>query len=372
MKYSELLSSTLMKRYPNPDMYPYRSWCYPQGFMLWGMKMLWEYTGDAKYYDYIILYADTHVDGNGNINKFKGNSMDDMQAGSVIAWAYGQTGAKKYKKACKTIRNAFNDYPRNSRGGFWHERGKNEMWVDGVFMGQMFLAHYGYYIGEKEYCYGESAKQLAIICELCRKGNTGLILHAIAEHKDAEWADPVTGLSPEVWSEGLGWYALILAEVLAVFDKNHPEREILITQYKQLLESLKHHQDKHTGLWHQVVDKGDRPDNWHDTAGSAMFMYSIMKAVKMNIVSRLDYGECIQKAYKGLVRKARLNDGNLVDIYDACDGLCVQESYDIYVNYIQKINAKEAVAAFLWAVTEYEWGYSKQQSANDIDFLPSI
>ena len=32
--YSELIASTVMARYPDPDDYPYRSWCYPQGFML--------------------------------------------------------------------------------------------------------------------------------------------------------------------------------------------------------------------------------------------------------------------------------------------------------------------------------------------------
>ncbi len=28
------------------------------------------------------------------------------------------------------------------------------------------------------------------------------------------WAHPITGCSPEIWSEGLGWYAMILVEVL--------------------------------------------------------------------------------------------------------------------------------------------------------------
>jgi unsaturated rhamnogalacturonyl hydrolase len=39
----------------------------------------------------------------------------------------------------------------------------------------------------------------------------------------------------------------------------------------------------------------------------------------------------------------------LVDIYSACDGVGVQSSYDRYINYKRSINAKEAVAGFLWA-----------------------
>lgn len=41
----------------------------------------------------------------------------------------------------------------------------------------------------------------------------------------------------------------------------------------------------------------------------------------------------------------------LVDIYSACDGVGIQSSYDRLINYKQSINAKEAVAGFLWATT---------------------
>ena len=58
----------------------------------------------------------------------------------------------------------------------------------------------------------------------CRKGDTGLFLHAYDERRAAAWADPATGLSPEVWSEGLGWYALILVEALDRWPQGHPGR----------------------------------------------------------------------------------------------------------------------------------------------------
>lgn len=40
----------------------------------------------------------------------------------------------------------------------------------------------------------------------------------------AEWANPKTGLSSEVSSEGLGWYALVIPETLAVLPNAHPKR----------------------------------------------------------------------------------------------------------------------------------------------------
>lgn len=354
-KLSVELAETILKRCPDPDQYPYQSWSYSQGFMLWGFIRLWEETGDKRYFDYVMRYAEEHVDADGSISGFTGVSMDDVMAGSVLVWAFVQTGHEKYRLACDSIRKVFDTYPRMSDGGFWHGSWcPQEMWVDGLFMGQMFLAKYGKYVADSEYCFSEAAKQLETIYRHCRKGNTGLLVHAWTENKKVAWADPETGCSPEVWSEGLGWYAMILVEVLSVFPESHPERAKLHEQLDQLFESLRDNQDPVTGLWCQVVDKGDLPDNWNDTSGSAMFLYAIKKSIDLGISRPEIYDPVVEKGYQGLLEKAVLNEDGLVDIYDACDGLCVQANYKIYVDYEKVVNAKEAVAACLWAATIIE------------------
>ncbi len=352
------IADTVMKRYPHADMYPYRLWCYPQGFVLWGFIRLWEDTKEQKYLDYVLDYAERSVDSEGNAYRFRGNSMDDIMAGSVLVWVYHYTGDPRMLKACRQIRAAFDDYPRTREGGFWHGRGKPQMWVDGVFMGQMFLTQYAKFIADeqdKAYCFDEAYRQMSVIYDYCRKGNTGLLLHAYCEDRAAGWADPKTGLSPEVWSEGLGWYALILAETLELFPKEHPGRERLELQYRQLMESLLACQDRESGLWYQVVDKGDCTDNWCDTSGSAMFQYSMLRGVQMGLLPAEPYYDAACKAYNGLCGKAVTGQDGGVDIVDACDGLCVQENYSAYINYKKTDNAKEAVAAVLWAaeLTEF-------------------
>lgn len=344
------LAKTLLQRHPDPNTYPYRSWCYPQGYMLMGMAKLFATTNDSVYYRYILKYADEHIDSLGKVARFRGSSMDDMMAGTVFVWAYHHTGLGKYRKAADQIRRSFDDYPRTSEGLFWHGRKtKGEVWVDGVFMGQMFLANYGKYIGDGEYCFNEAARQLTGIYRKLQKGSSGLLYHAWDEDHDAPWADPQTGLSPEVWSEGMGWYALVLVETLDIFPKDHPQRMELEQICKTLMAGLKSVQDPKTGLWYQVVDKGEATDNWHDTSGSAMFLYAIQKAAELDIIHGKSYRRVVEKAYVGLQTKFKLNpDDGLVDIVDACDGLCVQPSYDVYINYRKKVNAKEAVAGVLW------------------------
>jgi len=193
-----------------------------------------------------------------------------------------------------------------------------------------------------------------ILASHCRKGDTGLFLHAYDEARNAAWADPVTGLSPEVWSEGLGWYALVLVETLKVLPLDHPNRAQVMKILQDLVEGLRKTQDANTGLWYQVVDKGNRPDNWHDTSGSAMFLYTIQRAIDLGYVGAEEYESVVKRGYQGIISKAVINADGLVDIYDACDGVCVQRSYADYINYPKGINAKEAVGSFLWAAVAIE------------------
>lgn len=77
----------------------------------------------------------------------------------------------------------------------------------------------------------------------------------------------------------------------------------------ELVERLCRMQDPETGLWYQVVDKGDRPENWHDTSGSAMFVYTIQRAIDLGYIDAGKYAPVIKKGYKGIISKARINEG---------------------------------------------------------------
>ena len=355
--YTCLLADTIMRRFPNADDYPYRSWTYPQGFILWAFIRLFEKTNETKYRQYVIDYCEKHVRDYGDIPAFKGDSMDDMMTGSVLVWAWQHTKQEKYRIACNHIMRAFDDYPRNSDGGFWHSRRlSGQMWVDGVFMGLMFLIRYGAFVDDRDYCFGEAVRQLSVVFNCCEKDDSGLLYHAYSEDRKAAWAHPVTGKSPEVWSEGLGWYAMILADVLEILPRDFEGYERLCMQLCKLVNALEKVQDKASGLWFQVVDKPSWPRNWHDSSGSAMFLYTIKKAGLLGIADKSLCDRIAAKAFSGLKTKCITdNDGN-ADIYDACDGVCVQKNYDIYVDYIKNVNAKEAVAAFMWAcqIMEYD------------------
>jgi rhamnogalacturonyl hydrolase YesR len=348
------LADTILTRWPDPDDMPYQSWCYPQGYILCGFEKLWQFSGQQRYFDYLLRFGEKHVRPDGSIPQFTGISLDDMMAGTVIAALYEHTGQERYRIASEHIRASFTDFPRNVEGGYWHALDlPHEEWIDGIFMGGMTLLRCAAVLGDGPNGFSENANQIRIMARHCRKGDSGLYYHAWDEARSVGWADKKTGLSPEVWSEGLGWYALILAETMALLPREHSERPVMLDILQRLLEGLRKHQDPVTGLWYQVVDKGDRSDNWHDTSGSGMFLYTFQKALDLGLGDPGDV-QRIQKGFASLKTKARPDAHGLIDIYDACDGVCVLPTYQDYINYPIVVNAKEAIGSFLWAAVQIE------------------
>jgi rhamnogalacturonyl hydrolase YesR len=282
-----------------------------------------------------------------------------MMTGNSLVMLYETTKDIRYKNAADKIRHALDNYPRNSDGGFWHNQRMNgQMWIDGIFMGQMFLTRYGKSIGDSQYCWDEATKQLSVFDKRAERGDSGMLLHGYFESGHGGsvpgWADPQTGLSPEVWSEGLGWYSLVLVETLADLPKDHPRRAEIEGIFHRLAAGLKRTQDPKSGRWFQVVDKGDRPDNWTDNSGSSMFTYTLARGIELGLLDKTEYAPVVEKGYAGITANAKINDRGLLDIYSACDGVGVQTDYAHYINFRKSINAKEGDAGFLWAAAIVE------------------
>ena len=358
------MAETLMKRNPGTPQDRLARWSYWKGYTLMGFEMLWRATGDARYLDFIKREMGPFVDQNGNLVDVHLNSLDNMMAGNVLVALYEITGEARYRNAATEIRQAFDTYPRNPDGSFWHSpRLTGEMWVDGVFMGQIFLIRYGKSIGDSQYCFDEAARQITLFARHAQKGDTGLYYHAWAANPELamvvpdrklSWADPKTGLSSEVWGEGLGWYALVVVETLASLPPDHPRRADVLDIYTRLAAALKRTQDPKTGGWFDVVDKGDRPGNWIDSSASAMFTYGLQRGLDLGLLKTGDYRQVVKRGYEAITGNAKINGEGFLDLYNACDGVCVQANYADYINYKKSVNAKEAVAGFLWATTAVE------------------
>jgi len=352
--WSVATAETIMERYPDYRQAYWKDWTYVQGYMFHGFEILYRATGDRRYLEYIKRYIDSFIDEKGNFLGEKLTNLDNLMTGSSIVALYEYTSDERYKTAATFFRRALDTYPR-SDGQFWHGNKSPNMWIDGIFMGQMFVLRYGKSVGEKDSCFHEVVRQITVFARHCRKMNSGLYYHAWTEQPEkTAWADPKTGLSPEVWSEGLGWYALILVETLAVLPADHPGRSEVESIYRELADELRRTQDPGSGGWYMIVDKGDQPENWIDPSGSAMFVYSIKRGIELGLLDRKTYTPVVERGYRSLFEFVRINDRGLVDVHGGGDGITIKKDFETYVRVPKILNAKEAVGGFLWAAALME------------------
>ena len=355
--WSKAVADTFIKRFPDPDSIHWvnqtNHFSWQAGYAMFTMEKLWRLTGERRYFDYIQRYVDQQVDENGNIPDFVPTALDNFLPGYAILFMYEQTKQEKYRIAATKIRDGFREYPRNADGSFWHGAwAKHQLWVDGVFMGQMFLARYGAVVGDRDYAFGEVTTQMKLALAHCRKPN-GLLLHGWDESRAASWADKRTGLAPEVWSEGLGWYALLMADVFDYLPKDHPDRPYLLDALRRLCKGLKEVQDPKTGMWYQVVDKPKEPGNWNETSGTGMFTYLIRKSIDKGYIGSKDYLPVVRKAYAGIVTKAVTGTDGLIDIRD-CSSIGIMDNYQAYITSPKEVNPFAGVTSFILGTSSME------------------
>jgi rhamnogalacturonyl hydrolase YesR len=362
--WSVALADTLMKRNTGAPGDSLTPWSYWKGYTLNGFEMLGQSTGDPRYLKYIKEQIDPSIDRDGNLVNVKLDSLDNAMAGNIVVGLYEQTHDPRYRVAATQIRRMFDQYPRNPDGGFWHNPHLNgEMWVDGVFMGEMFLLRYGDSIGDRKYCFDEAVNQITIFANHALKDGSGLYYHAwaaepglatVVPQRKVQWADQTTGLSREVWSEGLGWYAVVLVEALGRLPADYPGRAKVLEIYERLAAALKRTQDPATGGWFFIVDKPEKKDNWIDTSGSSMFTYALQRGIDLGVLDRAQFAPVVAAGYRAITSNARMGRDRMIEILSACDGVCVQASYADYVGCRRVVNAKEAVGGFLWATAIVE------------------
>lgn len=347
------LVETVMTRYPDYRMAYWKDYTYVQGYMFEAMDRLGLLTGDSKYLEYIKKYIDNFLDEDGNYRGGELTNLDNFMTGSTFCTLYGRTGEEKYKKAALQILKAVDTYP-SSDGQFWHGNRSPNMWVDGVFMMQMFLIRCAQYVGEAEYCYDIACRNIITAARHLQRPD-GLVLHAwTTEPEKTVWADKRTGLSSEVWSEGMGWYTLVVPELLALLPKSHPSYNQVLDIYQKMCKGLKNVQDEKTGGWFMVVDKGNNPLNFIDPSGTAMFTYSIQRGVQLGLLKPKEYASVAQRGYQSLFPFVVVNSRGLLDVIGACDGVTIKKDFTEYVTVPKILNAKEAVAGMLWAAVIME------------------
>ncbi len=341
---------------------PKTKWAYETGVFLKGLEAVWERTGDSRYLEYIKSVVDSYVEPDGTIRTYKPEEyqLDNINCGKSLLTLYARTKDDKYRKAALLLMKQLENQPRTHEGGFWHKQiYPYQMWLDGIYMASPFIARFAQ-IFDAPGGFDEVCNQIIWIENHTRDGRTGLLFHGWDESRSQEWADPNTGCSKNFWGRAIGWYAMGIVDVLNYIPAGHPRRGALIDILKRLARAVSNYQDKHSGLWYQVIDQGERQGNYLEASASSMFVYAFAKGVRKGYLEPA-YAVVARRGFDGLTRiLVKVEKDGAVSLTKICSvgGLGGPQkrngTFEYYISEPVVANDLKGVGAFIMAGVELD------------------
>lgn len=298
MPYAKKLCDTIMADFGEIMI---KKWQYDAGLCLKGFEAVYKECGEKKYNDYIHAEFDWFITEEGTINTYNPEvrNIDHINNGKNLFYLWHETGEEKYKKAIELLASQFAIQPRTPSGTFWHKQiYPNQVWLDGLFMGEPFSAQYAKEFNHPEK-FDDVVMQFVNAERLTYEPRCGLYAHACDESKTAFWADPHTGRSLNVWGRSVGWFCMALLDALDFIPQEHEGRQTLIDLFRKAIGNVVKYQDN-DGVWYQVLDNR-RSDNYQESTCTCMFAYALEKAIRMGYIDENEYKPYLEKAVDGII-----------------------------------------------------------------------
>ncbi|KFF02687.1 glycoside hydrolase family 88/105 protein [Flavobacterium reichenbachii] len=312
----------------------FRLTSYEWGVTYAGMLLAAEATGKKEYAEYankrIKLITDIAVN-------YKSESLRDSPVHGVLQpRALDDAGAlcAAFIKAKKYPNNSTNADPvinnlikyisekefRLKDGTLARNRPQqNTLWLDDLFMSVPALAQMGSYTGDSKY-FDDAVKQVNQFSERMFNSQKGLYMHG--------WVESMQVHPQFHWARANGWAVMTMVELLEVLPKNHPGYPQVLAQLQKHIAGLVQYQDG-TGFWHQLLD---RNDSYLETSATAIYTYSIARAINRGYVDKLAYAPAVLLAWNAVASK--------VNTKGQVEGTCVGTGmgFDPAFYYYRPIN----------------------------------
>ena len=334
------------------------SWNYIDGCMMTALLSMAQITREREYFDFVERFLDSYILEDGTIRTYEPEkyNLDDINEGRVLLPLYRATGKEKYRLAAERLKHHLDTQPRTFEGNFWHKAiYPNQVWLDGIYMAQVFYALYQQAFGGGDY--SDILGQIKTVHEKMYDEQTGLYYHGYDASRSAFWANPVTGCSRSFWLRSIGWFSVALADLLEILEGG--DRETLAAIFRQLMEGIARYADPETGMYYQVPDQPGREGNYLETSGSSMIAYAMLKGARLGVLEQ-EYAAKGQKTFSGIVEKYLSFTGEELNLGGIClvAGLGPESnrrrdgSYEYYISEPVVENDAKGVAPFILCSTE--------------------
>ncbi len=335
-------------------------WNYIDGCMITALLCASEITGEQRYADFAESFIDYYISEDGSIRGYSQEkyNLDDINEGRVLFDLYKKTGKEKYKKAIFLLHAQLEKQPRTNTGNFWHKQiYPNQIWLDGLYMAQVFYVRFQKEFGGGDY--SDTVSQFENVRRLMFDEDKKLFYHGCDCSKTAFWADKETGCSKNFWLRAIGWFCISLVDNIDYID-NADDRKKLCAIFSEAIDGIAQYADPETGMYYQVVDQGGREGNYLETSGSSMIAYAMMKGARLGVIDK-KYAELGKKTFDGICAKyLSVNDDGDLNLGGIClvAGLGPENnrrrdgSYEYYVSEPVVENDAKGVAPLVLCYTE--------------------
>ena len=335
-------------------------WNYIDGCMITSLLEIEKITGDKKYYDFAESFIDYYVAEDGKILGYdvEKYNLDDLNEGRVLFELYERTGKEKYLLALREQHRQLAGQPRTCTGNFWHKKiYPHQIWLDGVYMAQVFSTLYAKKFGGGDY--SDVISQIKNVRKYMFDEERGLYYHGMDCSRSIFWADPDTGLSRSFWLRSVGWFTVALADVIGILPEGG-ERDELAAIFSEFMHSAENYRDADSGLYWQVVDQPGREGNYLETSGSCMLAYAQLKGARLGVLPDR-FAELGKATFDGVCeRYLTVSEGGELNLGGIClvAGLGPENntrrdgSYEYYISEPVVENDAKGVAPFILAYTE--------------------
>ncbi len=336
------------------------AWNYPQGVMLYGMERSTDVTGDkevdqfvvqhnlicARYYQWLAGLEQQFGDSGKRFarrTKIGGliglGSLDTCGAMGTEMLVCMMRHPDQVTPDEKAVLARIADWvvhkqDRLPDGTLWRSKEMGgTVWPDDLYMGGVFLVHYGLFTHDQEYI--DDAASNIIHQAALEQDNDGLWYHG--------YFMPEKKPGPFKWGRGNGWATVTLVEALSAMPENDPLRPQVLAILRQQIAGLEKVQAP-DGMWRQVLDE---PQSWEETSCTAMFAYGIARAVNRGWIEATNMAAA-RRAFAGLAHNVK-PDG---EVGGTCQGTNIGTTLDFYLDRERPPNDPHGRGPVMLAGTE--------------------
>lgn len=344
-----------------PGYKPYKTyWNYEDGCVLKGCIDLYAATGDPFYRSFVLDYLFRYVAQDGTIANYELGkyNIDSINCGKALFFALDETGDERFRKAIEFHMQRLREHPRCGCGNFWHKSiYPHQIWLDGLYMAQPFYMAYETRF-HKLADVADITRQFANVRKYLFNEEKQLYYHACDTARVQPWADRETGCSRNFWLRSMGWYLMSLIDCIdCCSEMLYEHYRLLIDLFREAVRGILRWQDRETGLFWQVIDRGDHPGNYLETSGSAMVAYALIKGVRLGVLNEEKYLPIGRRVYESLVQHKLIPGDGGLHLCDICAVAGLSDKRDgsvaYYLSEPRVCDDSKGVGPFMMAYAEY-------------------